>query len=147
MNKKHGLVIAMACCLWVGLASAEAVKPIKSSRADVAGGIFSRADAVKSSADGFESVDVIRYESKDAAFQTGMYKSGPMREEKQAPGMPYDEFLYFTSGGVKLTSTDGSVIDVNAGESVTIPKGWTGVFETAGYEKMYVIYDAAAVKP
>ena len=29
---------------------------------------------------------------------------------------------------------------INAGEAVTIPKEWTGVWETEGIEKFWVIY-------
>lgn len=131
----------------VGVAHAEVIKPIKSSRAEIAGTIFKRPDAVKEQVEGTPTVDVVTYTSKDSTFQTGMYKSGPMHEEiKDGPGFPHEEFLYFLSGSVKLTSSDGSSMVVNAGESVTIPKGWTGVFETKGYTKIYVIYDANAAK-
>jgi uncharacterized cupin superfamily protein len=29
---------------------------------------------------------------------------------------------------------------INTGEAVTMPKEWTGVWETDGYEKIWVIY-------
>ena len=51
-----------------------------------------------------------------------------------------DEFMYFLEGGVKLTSSDGTVQTINAGEAVTIPKEWTGIWETDGYRKIWVIY-------
>ena len=55
---------------------------------------------------------------------------------------PYgvDEFMYFLEGGVTLTSADGQVQEVVAGEAVTIPKEWTGTWETGGYSKIWVIY-------
>jgi len=34
---------------------------------------------------------------------------------------------------------------INAGEAVTIPKEWTGIWESEGYEKIYVIYYPEAV--
>ncbi len=136
----------MMSILCGGAANAEVIKPVKSSKADIGGAIYARPTAVKDNANGVASTDVVTYDSQDKAFQTGMYKSGPMREENKAPGLDHDEFLYFISGGVKLTSPDGSVLTVNAGESVTIPKGWVGIFETAGYSKIYVIYDADAAK-
>ena len=57
---------------------------------------------------------------------------------------PYgvDEFRYFLKGSVTLTSSDGSVKIIKAGEAATIPKEWTGVWETEGYTKIYVIYSA-----
>lgn len=142
--------LATACfivpLLCTSLAIADTLKPTKTSHADVAGSIFARADAVKSAPGEPKTVDVVTHESTDKAFQIGMYKSGPMREELSAPGTPYEEFLYFTAGGVTLTSSDGTVMTVKAGESVSIPKGWTGVFETKGYEKIYAIYDVAATQ-
>ena len=55
---------------------------------------------------------------------------------------PYgvDEFMYFLEGGVTLTSSDGTVTEIEAGEAVTIPKEWTGIWETEGYRKIWVIY-------
>jgi len=35
-----------------------------------------------------------------------------------------------------------SVMTVHAGEAVTIPKEWTGTWDTDGYEKIWVIYSA-----
>jgi len=131
-----------AACILTSMAHGEVIKPIKDSRADIGGAIFKQPDVKVERV----SADAQRYTSADGAFQTGMYKSGPFREEIAAnPGFPYDEFLYFVSGSVKLTSSDGSSMTVRAGESVTIPKGWSGVFETQGYTKIYVVYDAAAV--
>jgi uncharacterized cupin superfamily protein len=50
--------------------------------------------------------------------------------------------MYFISGGVTLTSSDGSMQKIEAGEAVTIPKEWTGIWETEGYSKIWVIYSA-----
>ena len=57
-------------------------------------------------------------------------------------GEPYgvDEFMYFLEGGVTLTSSDGTVQEINAGEAVTIPREWMGVWDTDGYTKIWVIY-------
>ena len=51
-----------------------------------------------------------------------------------------DEFVHFLDSGVKLTSGDGTVQVITAGETVTIPKQWTGIWETDGYTKIWVIY-------
>ena len=48
--------------------------------------------------------------------------------------------MYFLEGGVKLTSQDGSVVEIHAGEAVIIPRDWRGVWDTDGYTKIYVIY-------
>ena len=48
--------------------------------------------------------------------------------------------MYFVSGSVTLTSSDGTVVTINSGEAVTVPKVWIGIWETDGYEKFWVIY-------
>ena len=45
-----------------------------------------------------------------------------------------------------MPSSDCTVMNVKAGESLTTAKGWTGEFETKGYKKIYAIYDVAATK-
>jgi uncharacterized cupin superfamily protein len=70
-----------------------------------------------------------------------MYTSSKTRSEISEP-YGVDEFMYFISGGVTLTSSDGSMQKIEAGEAVTIPKEWTGIWETEGYSKIWVIYSA-----
>ena len=48
--------------------------------------------------------------------------------------------MYFLEGSVTLTSSDGTELVINAGEAGTIPKEGTGIFETDGYRKIWVIY-------
>jgi len=85
------------------------------------------------------ALDVRTMLSSDRKFDSGMYQAGASRFEiDDAYGV--DEFMYFLKGSVTLTSADGSVQVINAGEAVTIPKEWTGVWETEGYTKIYVIY-------
>ncbi|MEX3527340.1 MAG: cupin domain-containing protein [Burkholderia sp.] len=104
--------------------------------------------STQESKDGNRTSDFTSYTSPDKVFQTGVYQSGPVREEiREAPGTPYTEFLYFLSGGVKLTPSDGTVMQVRAGEAVTLPKGWTGVYESSGYTKLYALYDPSAAEP
>ena len=50
--------------------------------------------------------------------------------------------MFFLEGSVTLTSADGTVTTVTAGEAVTIPKEWMGRWQTAGYRKIWVIYSA-----
>ncbi len=68
-----------------------------------------------------------------------MYKSGKSRFEATEP-RGVDEFMYFLEGSVTLTSADGTVQVINAGEAVTFPKEWTGIWDTEGYTKIWVIY-------
>jgi len=89
--------------------------------------------------DGHVTLDVTTLLSSDKKFASGMYRSGKVRFEIKAP-YGVDEIMYFIERSVTLTSADGSVQVINAGEGVTIPKEWTGVWDTEGYTKIWVIY-------
>lgn len=117
----------------------EPVHPEKLSREDIAGEIFSRSDMLELTEYGNTTQDVTSYLSSDMKFGSGMYKSGAVRFEITEP-YGVDEFMYFLEGSVTLTSDDGDVQVISAGEGVTIPKEWTGVWETQGYTKIWVIY-------
>lgn len=119
-----------------------AVHPAKISRADMTGTIFERDDMLRTEHDnGNVTLDVTTLLSSDGKLGSGMYKSGKVRSEIDEP-YGVDEFMYFIDGGVTLTSSDGTVTEIGAGEAVTIPKEWTGVWDTDGYTKIWVIYSA-----
>lgn len=115
------------------------VKPQVMTKADIAGEIFSRPDMIKTERPNGVTLDVVSLFGKDEKFVSGMYQSGPSRFEITEP-YGVDEFMYFLKGSVRLTSPDGTVMTINPGDAVTIPKEWTGVWETEGYTKIYVIY-------
>ncbi len=119
----------------------EPVHPAKLSKADIAGEVFDRPDMLETTENGNTTLDVTSLLSSDRKFASGMYKSGAVRFEITEP-YGVDEFMYFLEGGVTLTSSDGTVQVINAGEAVTIPKEWTGVWDTEGYTKIWVIYSA-----
>ena len=110
------------------------------SKAELSGTIFERPDMLKTKhEDGHVSLDVTSLLSSDKKFASGMYRSGKTRAEINEP-YGVDEFMFFLEGSVKLTSADGSVQVINAGEGVTVPKEWTGIWDTDGYTKIWVIY-------
>ncbi len=116
------------------------VKPAKISNSDMSGAIFERPDMIETKHDnGNTTLDVTSLLSSDGKFASGMYRSGKVRAEIDEP-YGVDEFMYFIEGGVTLTSSDGSVQVIEAGDAVTIPKEWTGVWDTDGYTKIWVIY-------
>ena len=117
----------------------DVVLPAKISKEDMAGRIFERPETVTRTRGGNTIEDVTTLKSSDGKFASGMYKSGKVRFEATEP-YGVDEFMYFLEGSVKLTSADGSELVVGAGEAVTIPKEWTGVWNTDGYTKIWVIY-------
>ena len=125
------------------LADSEAAKlPAELNKADIAGEIFKRGDMHETTHDdGHVTLSVTSLLSSDKKFSSGMYKSGKTRIELNEP-FGRDEFMYFLEGSVTLTSSDGTVQTIEAGEGVTVPKEWTGIFETDGYTKIWVIYYA-----
>ena len=134
------MILALAAVVAFAAQHEEAVVPAKISRADVSGSIFKRDDMLRTEHEnGNVTLDVTTLLSSDKKFASGMYKSGKTYFEATDP-YGVDEFMYFIEGSVKLTSADGTVQTINAGEAVTIPKEWTGIWDTDGYTKMWVIY-------
>ena len=119
----------------------DVVKPAKISKDDISGKIFDRPEMIETQHGDNTTLDVTTLLSSDKKFASGMYRSGKTRIEISEP-YGVDEFMFFLEGSVTLTSSDGSVQVINAGEGVTIPKEWTGVWDTDGYTKIWVIYSA-----
>ena len=115
------------------------VKPAKITKNDIAGNIYNHPDMVKSTNNGNTTLDVTTMLSSDGKFGTGMYRSGKIRFEITEP-YGVDEFFYIIEGSITLTSADGTVTKTNAGEALSIPKEWTGIWDTDGYSKIWVIY-------
>ena len=123
-----------------GLADdAGARKPALLDEAAIDGAVFDRPDVLVIEKNGNTTLDVTSFLSSDKHFSSGMYRSEAVRIDIDEP-YGVDEFMYFLEGGVTLTSSDGTVQTVSAGEAVTIPKEWTGTWETEGYTKIWVIY-------
>lgn len=124
----------------VGAAQAsEALHPIRMSKDQIAGALFEEYEPVVTDHGGNVTHDVEVYRTESGLFDAGMYRSGKVRAEISEP-YGVHEYMHFVEGGVTLTSSDGSVTEIMAGDSVVIPKGWTGVWDTEGYTKIYVIY-------
>ncbi|HEU4517291.1 MAG TPA: cupin domain-containing protein [Steroidobacteraceae bacterium] len=136
---RHAIVL----CACLGAAStawaADAIHPVRISKAQVAGAIFEDYEPVVKTEAGNTTQDVEVFLSKDKQFDAGMYRSGKVRAEIKTP-YGVNEYMHFLEGGVTLTSSDGTVTEVRAGDSVVIPADWTGVWDTNGYTKIYVIY-------
>ena len=136
------LIAALMLSQTVSAESQRTLLPAELSQAEIAGAIFERPDMTRTHhEDGHVTLDVTSLVSSDQKFSSGMYKSGKTRLEVTEP-YGVDEFMYFLEGSVTLTSSDGSVQTIDAGEGVTIAKEWTGIWETDGYIKIWVIYSA-----
>ena len=122
-------------------AYAEVIYPAKLSVTDLKGGAFSSPTTVVKGEGDTEILDFTSLKASDGKFASGMYKAGPQTFDITEP-YGVDEFMFFLEGSVTLTSADGSAVTVNAGEAVTIPKEWTGRWQTEGYRKIWVIYSA-----
>jgi ethanolamine utilization protein EutQ len=96
-------------------------------------------DVKSETSDGQVSKNRVMGLSKDRHFKSGLYSS--QVEKASIESYPMDEFMFFLKGGVTLTSSDGTVTEVNAGDAVHVPKGWKGTWDTKGYTKFYVVYD------
>lgn len=141
MNKL--ITILVSTIIFVGTAYAdhhnEVIKPSQMTKSDIAGAIYERSDMTKSTTNGNTTLDVTDMLSSDGKFETGMYRSGAT---KMVIDEPYgvDEIFYIIEGSITLTSADGSVLTSGAGETLSIPKEWTGIWETDGYSKIWAIY-------
>ncbi|MDE0733581.1 MAG: cupin domain-containing protein [Gammaproteobacteria bacterium] len=147
MNFKSRLTIAFLCAglLFPALANSQEskiIKPTKITKDDAAGMLFQRDDVTETThPDGHETASVTSMASSDGKFHSGMYRSTKTRFEISEP-YGVDEFMYFLSGSVNLISKDDSVMTVHAGEAITMPKEWTGTWDTDGFEKIWVIHSS-----
>ncbi|MCI0518358.1 MAG: cupin domain-containing protein [Woeseiaceae bacterium] len=140
MKKISGIAVTLVMVAGLAVsAHHETVVPAKISKEDMTGKIFERPEMIETTHGSNTTLDVTTLLSSDKKFASGMYRSGKVRSEIKEP-YGVDEFMYFIEGGVTLTSSDGSVQVISAGEAVTIPKEWTGIWDTEGYTKIWVIY-------
>lgn len=138
-------LIALTATAWLAqttYAETPYPHPEKLSKEAIAGGVFDDPRLIIEHHDAasgrYKTEDVENFLSADKKFDSGMYRSGPVTMDLAPYGV--DEFMYFLEGGVTLTSDDGTVTEIKAGDAVTIAKEWRGRWETKGYTKIYVIY-------
>ncbi len=141
MRNRACLGLAAIAAILTATAAVKPSHPAKISRADTAGAIFESADMVETDHGDHTTFDVTSFMNAEGTFAAGMYRSSAVRIDISEP-YGVDEFMYFLEGGVTLTSDDGTVQVIEAGEGVTIGSDWTGVWETEGYTKIWVIYSA-----
>ena len=134
-----GLTASIGLITASSLAVAETVHPAKLSSSDLTGKAFENPNTIVTETPTGNILDITSLKSSDGKFASGIYEAGKSRFEIIEP-YGVDEFMFFLEGSVTLTSGDGSQMTINAGEAVTIPREWTGVWETEGYRKIWVIY-------
>jgi len=142
---KSGLYALGVCVAFYAgpVFSEEAVHPTVMKNVRNAGTLFSGHTPVIQQHEGdsgsYTTEDVEVFLSNDRKFDAGMYRSGAARHVINEP-YGVNEFMHFLEGGVTLTSADGWVLEIRAGDAVVIPADWRGVWDTQGYTKIYVIY-------
>ena len=151
MSKQHRVMSWLArsgiasllgyVALGSAMALAEVPHPAKLSAEALTGAGFTHPDTIVTETPTGNILDLTSLKSSDGKFASGMYSAGAQRFDITEP-YGVDEFMFFLEGSVTLTSSDGTVTVVNAGEAVTIPKEFTGVWESDGYRKIWVIYSA-----
>ena len=145
-NSKSSFWVRLAALVcWTGVsmgAIAETIQPAKLSSTELTGYAFKNPATIVRETPTGKIHDLTSLKSSDGKFASGMYSAGKSRFDITEP-YGVDEFMFFLEGSVTLTSDDGSQMTINAGEAVTIPKEWTGVWETEGYRKIWVIYSAS----
>jgi uncharacterized protein len=82
-----------------------------------------------------------RYSSSDAKFHAGLWTSTVGCWQVR---YTEHEYCVLTRGRVRLTSTDGVVLEFKAGDAFVIPAGFCGTWATLeDCAKHYVIYESA----
>ncbi len=139
------LLCAMyASAIWADAprAAIPVLRPVKVTAVEALGPVFKRKGAVHESGVDGPTTDVSLLKSRDGRFEAGVYAAGPSDTPIEA--YEEDEFMFFLEGGVTLTSADGTVLEVRAGEGAAILKGWKGRWTTQGYKKYYVTYSSGS---
>jgi uncharacterized cupin superfamily protein len=77
---------------------------------------------------------------KSDAIVVVVFEEDPIKLALKAPGMPYDEFVHIAAGALVLTDSAGRTHEFKAGDSLLIPKGFTGTWETrAGFRELALV--------
>lgn len=142
LNMKAGLLVLLAAIS--ANAFAEDSPPVdtpksvvKFASVDVASLLQSPA-AVKKTTEVRTTASMPMFRSGDQKFSSGLFSSTAGYAEFDSYAA--DEFCYIVSGGATVTSADGTVTRLKAGDAITIPRGWKGRWDTSGYTKYYVSY-------
>ena len=56
----------------------------------------------------------------------------------------YDEFVWVLSGKLILTDADGESQEYVAGDSLVVPKGWTGTWQMLGNYREFIVIERGA---
>jgi ethanolamine utilization protein EutQ len=120
-------------------AASQTAHPFKISGSDLSA--LTTPDVQTDTTDGHIYKNHVMGVSQDKHYKSGLF-SAERGESGNIDSYPVGEFMYFLKGGITLTSTDGTVLEVRTGEAVYVPKGWKGAYNAKiGFTKFYVVYD------
>lgn len=140
VSKYLCVVVALTTGLSANGVYAQPTQPVVIPSAKVAdGSAFSHPDATRGMDEGVTHAQHVFGISPDRRMIASIYDSGASKIDF-ATGYPGDEFMYFITGGVTLTDTEGKVTKVSEGEAVFLPKGWKGTWDSPAYKKYFVYY-------
>jgi uncharacterized cupin superfamily protein len=143
------LTIALACAACAGLSGADAHEQAAAEK----GHAPVRLDPEKLAGVGLEEYPAMSAEEVleggnghrgDVLFSgdelaVGVWEADASTLAVSEP-LPYDEFVTVLSGKLILTDEQGTVTEYSAGESVVLPKGFTGTWKMLGdFREIYVI--------
>ena len=83
----------------------------------------------------------VLYRGKELIME--IYEDEPARFAINQP-FPFDEYVLVLSGKLILTDAGGQVREFVAGDSLVVPKGWSGIWEMLGnYRELIAVGTAA----
>lgn len=120
------------------LAAGEILHPVTMTREQIAGSIWQDFAPVTATENGVTTDDVEVFRTAESDFDAGMWRSTEAHWDIES--YPYNEYIHVLDGSITLTSADGRVTEINPGDSVVIPLGWKGRWDSPGVTKIYVIH-------
>lgn len=123
------------------MTTASQAQPIKLSKSQFDSQIFNNFSpeiAVQKFPEGeLTTKKVELFKSDDDKIRFGIFSESAYSYEF-AEAFGNNEYMYFVDGSVTLTSADGTVTNIEAGDAILLPAEWKGIWTTPGYTKVYL---------
>jgi uncharacterized cupin superfamily protein len=88
-----------------------------------------------------ESGSVTSFQSSDGKLEVGLYRLS--RVTLKISNWPVDEFMYFLEGQVEITDEEGSSNIYGPGDTIVMPKGFSGTWrQLSPIRKINISYPA-----
>jgi uncharacterized cupin superfamily protein len=121
------------------------VSPVKIAASEVSNfSAFKHAGVTTGTDQGAHYTNRTFGQSSNGKFVAGIYESAATHTFYAS--YPGDEFMFFITGKVTLTSAAGGSLEIGPQEGVFLPRGWRGTWDSTAYRKYYVYHDESAAK-